>query len=296
VAISPMRRNLLSLCRQCRNSCKPLSHEEGVAMQLWIGFLAGIGIAALAWRARTLTVSGAIAAAVTGGIIFGSGGIPWAVLLLAFFISSSALSKAFTRRKAPVNANFSKGSQRDWRQVLANGGLGAVLAAIYGAGPQAWAWAAFAGAIASVNADTWATELGVLSRGRPRLITTGELVEAGTSGGVSGLGTLAALGGATLIGGLALAGSGSLALGVTASLGGLIGSLIDSWLGATLQAIYYCPACHKETERHPLHTCGTATHRLRGLPWLDNDWVNAIASLAGSLFSLGGWLILKNLL
>jgi uncharacterized membrane protein len=55
---------------------------------------------------------------------------------------------------------------------------------------------------------------------------------------------------------------------------GLAGSLFDSFLGATVQAMYYCPADKKETEKHPLHTCGTQTIRIRGWNWLNNDWVN----------------------
>jgi uncharacterized membrane protein len=59
----------------------------------------------------------------------------------------------------------------------------------------------------------------------------------------------------------------------------LLGSFFDSLLGATYQAIYYCPQCKKETERYPLHTCGTKTKLTRGLPWLDNDLVNFLASV-----------------
>jgi hypothetical protein len=67
---------------------------------------------------------------------------------------------------------------------------------------------------------------------------------------------------------------------------GLLGSLVDSALGATYQAIYFCPTCNKETERHPLHTCGSATTRIRGLAWLDNDWVNAACALTGAALAL----------
>ena len=64
----------------------------------------------------------------SGGLIFGLGGIPWAVLLLAFFISSSLLSRAFAASKFVLAEKFAKGSRRDYGQVLANGGLGALLA------------------------------------------------------------------------------------------------------------------------------------------------------------------------
>jgi uncharacterized membrane protein len=132
--------------------------------------------------------------------------------------------------------------------------------------------------------------LGVLSRRAPRLITTGKPVEPGTSGGLTLPGTLAALGGAALIGlvaaGFDLAAGHSLAwagaLFLIAAAAGLAGSLIDSLLGATVQAIYYCDACGKETERHPLHSCGAPTRQVRGWGWMNNDWVNFLSALFGA--------------
>lgn len=261
-------------------------------MQLFIGWVIGFLIAVSAWRLGSLSASGAVAATITGGLILGVGGLPWASLLLTFFISSSALSRAFSPRKARFHEKFSKGSRRDWGQVLANGGLGALLAIGYSLYPHTAWWVAYLGAMATVNADTWATEIGVLSRRPPRLITTGKVVESGTSGGISWLGTLATLGGAMFIGAIAvLAGGDSLFLIGIAGLAGLLGSLFDSALGATVQAIYTCPICHKETERHPLHTCGSPTQLLRGWPWLDNDWVNFLASLVGAAVSIVLWIV-----
>jgi len=258
-------------------------------VQLVIGFALGIAIGLMAWRAGALSASGALAAALVGGLIFGLGGLAWAAVLLMFFVSSSGLSKAFGRRKTTLAEKFSKGSRRDWGQVLANGGLGAALAVVQACLPgYEWPWLAFVGAMAAVNADTWATELGVLSRSLPRLITSGKVVERGTSGAISPAGTLAALGGGAAIALTAwLTAGGSPARLLVFTLAGLGGALFDSVLGATVQAIYYCPACQKETERHPRHLCGAETIRQRGWPWLDNDWVNFACSLLGAVLAVG---------
>jgi uncharacterized protein (TIGR00297 family) len=251
--------------------------------------LAGV-IALTAYRLRSLDRSGAWAAAVLGALIFGLGGWPAAVVLLAFFISSSWLSRLFKSQKQDVEADFAKGGQRDAWQVLANGGLAATFLIPHWFAPaQSWPWLGFAGALAAANADTWATELGTLKRGRPRLITNlGKRIERGASGGVSGFGTLAALAGAAFV---ALAadftspGGGVLFFAVvTAS--GLMGSLLDSLLGATLQAMYFCPLDQKETEKHPLHGCGTPTLPLRGLTWMNNDVVNFMCTAAGSALAI----------
>ena len=152
-----------------------------------------------------------------------------------------------------------------------------------------------AAALAAASADTWATELGILSRTDPILIVSGKRVAKGTSGGVSLAGGAASLLGASVIAAVFLflftSGSGSstssntvwLAVGVVFS--GFLGSLVDSILGATLQAIYYCPNCMKETEKHPLHHCGSETQWLRGIRWLNNDWVNFLCTLSAVVFA-----------
>ncbi len=264
------------------------------AIPLLIGLALGALVSLLAWRVGVLARSGVWAAALTGGLTFGLGGPEWALLLLTFFLSSSAWSRAFARRKAGLAEKFAKGSRRDWAQVLANGGLGAILALVSTRFPgEIWPWVAYAGAIATVNADTWATELGVFSRTPPRLITNGRPVEQGASGGVTWLGYLAALGGAGLIGGLAgwvgEANSHQTLLWGVVIVAGLAGATFDSVLGASVQAIYYCPQCGKETERSPVHSCGRQTEFLRGWRWMDNDWVNFLSSIVGAMLSIGLW-------
>jgi len=252
-------------------------------MQLLLGFLLAAIIAYLAYRAHSLNPSGAIAATVVGTIIFGLGGLAWAILLMTFFITSSALSRAFKNRKQTLNEKFSKGHERDAGQVFGNGGLATAFVLIHALYPESIVgWVGFAAALAAVNADTWATELGVLNSSPPRLITDlRKRVEKGTSGGVSLLGTFASLTGAAVIALPAALLADNWSLFPLITFAGLAGSLFDSFLGATVQAMYYCPADQKETEKHPLHTCGTVTMHIRGWKWLDNDWVNFACSAAG---------------
>jgi len=205
-----------------------------------------------------------------------------------------------------MEEKFSKGHRRDAAQVLANGGIAGLCVLLWQIFPGAlWPWLAFAGALAAANADTWATELGVLSKTPPRSIRTGRVVEPGDSGGVSRMGLLAATGGSLLIAGLAVlpwpgipSKPDLVALGLVIlliTLAGLGGSLVDSLLGATAQVIYTCPKCGKETEKHPLHSCGTTTVYKRGWGWMNNDAVNAFCTLSGVIIVLAGGLLLPEM-
>jgi uncharacterized protein (TIGR00297 family) len=175
------------------------------------------------------------AAALLVGLATGWG-LGWRGLaaLCAFFVSSSLLSTKHTARNV--------------RQVVANGGV-AALAALAGN----WAW--FAGALAAATADTWATEIGSHSHTNPRLITTGASVPAGTDGGMTLLGTFGGVAGAGFMAVLAsLLVRGRLMVAVAVA--GVLGMLVDSLLGATVQ---------------------------RRIRWMDNDAVNLAATLTGAL-------------
>jgi uncharacterized protein (TIGR00297 family) len=271
-----------------------------ILFNLLIGLILASSIAVLAYKHGSLSFSGGVGATIVGTLIFAMGGLTWAVLLIAFFVTSSALSHYHARAKEPLAEKFQKGHRRDLGQVLANGGLGALLALAYAFSPQPIVFAAFVGAMATVNADTWATELGVLSKAAPRLITSGRVVAVGTSGGVTWLGTLVALSGAFLIGVLAwiFASFTDYASHITptlvfiAAVAGLLGSLFDSLLGATVQAIYYCDFDQKETES-AIHRCGHPNRLIRGWRWLDNDWVNFLASIVGCMVAILGFWIMQ---
>ncbi len=258
------------------------------------GLLLSLVIAFLAYRRGSLSQSGAAGAIIVGTLIFGLGGWVWGVVLAVFFISSSLLSHFKEREKAAVAEKFEKGHRRDIGQVFANGGLGALIAMLSAVAPADYWFYLFLGVMATVTADTWATELGTLSKAAPRLITTGRTVEVGTSGGVSPLGTGVSFVGGLLIGLTAgllapLAGllpwSAALPLALAGALSGAAGSLIDSLMGATVQQIYYCDTCQKETERK-VHRCGTTTRPSRGWGWLNNDLVNLISSVGGGLVAV----------
>lgn len=247
------------------------------------------------WRG-SLSRSGVAGGLIVGTLIFGLGGWAWGLLLGIFFVSSSLLSHFRESEKRRLAEKFEKGHRRDFGQAMANGGAGAVIALLSSVIPSPLWFPFFVGVMSTVNADTWATELGTLSGRRPRLITTGRRVATGTSGGVSRLGTFVSLLGGGLIGlaaGASRAGRGRWkTLAIVGGFSGLAGSLFDSLLGATVQQIYYCDHCKKETERQ-LHRCGHATRPVRGWPWLNNDLVNLIASLAGGLAAVALWTFLR---
>jgi uncharacterized protein (TIGR00297 family) len=235
----------------------------------------GGGVAAVAYWRRTLTREGALAAAILGGVVFFTGGVAAAASLLAFFGSSSALSRLGQARKAAGPLAQAKGARRDAWQVLANGGVATACLAL---GQRE----AFVGSLAAAGADTWATELGMLARRRPRLVTTLQPVTVGTSGGVTPEGLAASAGGALVVG-LAwdvFSGGGRAIL--RAAVAGLCGSLTDSLLGATLQALYRCEACGATTEAPRHAACAQPARLVRGQPWMTNDTVNALATLSGA--------------
>jgi uncharacterized protein (TIGR00297 family) len=257
--------------------------------QLAIAFVLSALVVALAYWRGSLSGSGAAGALVIGTLTFGMGGWQWGVLLVIFFVSSSILSHYKEGEKKRAAEKFAKGHRRDIGQVIANGGLGACIAMLSAfvpdnvVPPSAWFFL-FLGVMATVTADTWATELGTLSKRPPRLITTGRVVEVGTSGGISPYGTAVSFLGGLLIGLTAglITDYSILVASLAGAVGGLLGSLVDSLLGATIQRIYYSEARKKETERR-YENDGTPNRPMRGWAWINNDMVNLIASIVGGL-------------
>lgn len=256
--------------------------------------------AGIAYYHRDLTGDGFWGALAVGFCITYFGGWNWLAILAAFFISANALSHWGKERKQAVEKYYAKTRPRDLGQVLANGGLGALLAGGYWLlGGRPVFYILYLGVMATVTADTWATEVGVLGKGRVFSLRSGRIVPPGESGGVSLLGTAAALLGALLIG---LIGEGLLLLTgkiiipggyslLAATVGGMVGCFLDSLLGAWGQARFRCPDCGLVTEKR--EHCQIAGEQAGGWSRLDNDWVNGLSSLAGGVAALGflWWII-----
>lgn len=260
--------------------------------------IAGIICAALAlgaWKGHILDSRGAITAFLIGfaTFVFPADGWKWFLVLLVFLTVSSYMTHYKYQVKRKKGFAQEKGGARGWPNVAANGVVAGILVLLTPSFLQdSYYWqlilAAFLGAVATANADTLATEIGLLNPTDPRLITDlRKVVPAGTSGGISIFGELATLFGALLIGiaagVLGMAGNPGWSLSVligTTMIAGLAGCSIDSIIGATVQGIYKCRVCNKITEnrRH----CGNPSIPLRGHKVIDNNVVNLIATICGA--------------
>jgi uncharacterized protein (TIGR00297 family) len=197
--------------------------------------------AAVAWaghRVRTVSLSGAVIGALIGiAIYLGLGWRGWA-LLLATFIAASVASRLGIKRKVLLGIAEERGGRRGAGNAIANTGVAAIAAVLaLTGGDAASARLAVAAALAAGGSDTIASEIGKAWGRRTWSATSLRRVPPGTSGAMSLEGTIAGLAGAFGLGAVAVA------LGLTpASLlwtivaGATAGSLLESWLGATLEA------------------------------------------------------------
>ncbi len=232
-------------------------------------------------KKKSLDKSGAAAAFFVGLASF-SVSYRMGMILILFYLSSSRLTKLKEDVKRKLEEDYKESGQRNYLQVLTNSVLATATAILYYyyCGEDSHAdfrgsmkengkfsndcilWCMYVAHYACANGDTWASEVGILAKPSPRLVTTmfSREVPAGTNGGMSMLGTIAsALGGAFiglsyyLLGLLqnfqyvpkvgfvysVVKGRDQWPMIVIGLLFGVLGSLIDSILGATLQATYF---------------------------------------------------------
>jgi len=204
-----------------------------------------------------------------------------------------------------LEADFKEGGQRNWIQVLCNGGMASQLAVLYlldvGCGDRpidfdkdyrsSWLSIGILGAFACCNGDTWASEFGTaIGTSDPFLITTRKRVPRGTNGAVSWIGLVVSLLGGLLVGVFhylaVLYSVDSVILQsaapqwpiiIVGGIAGLLGSLCDSILGATLQ--YSGLNESRKVVEHP----GKGVRHICGKQILDNHSVNLLSSIIMAL-------------
>lgn len=252
-------------------------------------FFAGIAsLCMVSFIFKLLTLRGSLAAFITGALTFYSFQWQGLVILAIFFLTSSLL----TKWKREVKIDYNAGPLEDKKgrtagQVFANGGASilAAIAAIYMPEPV---WLiVFAGALATATADTWASEIGILSKTKPFHLKEWRKVEAGLSGAVTGLGTIAAFLGAAAIGAsyYFLYETSTFMGSIIIIFAGFFGNIADTLFGAWFEQKFYCQICKTETESK--WHCKMKTVKMFGLPWVTNNLVNFSSTIIGALIAGG---------
>ncbi|RLN50409.1 hypothetical protein BBJ29_000933 [Phytophthora kernoviae] len=269
-------------------------------VRLLVAALVAAALARRGLKKKSLDVSGAIAASFVGFLTLSSS-YRFGVLLLGFYFSGSKLTKVRSSVKQQLDANYKPGGQRSAGQVLACSLL-ATFIAVYtflqfgdddvpidftAAKAHSYLLASYIGHYACCAADTWASELGVLSQSKPRLITTLRRVPPGTNGAVSVLGLAVSALGGTFIGvlyyaGSLLSGSAQAQVITLGAVTGLFGSVFDSVLGATVQATYFDRASRKICDESAV---GGDVEHVCGVDLLSNEQVNVVSVLVTTAIS-----------
>ncbi len=220
-------------------------------------------------------------------LIFTNGVIPFLLVLLAFILANLATSYRI-EDKISLKLIVAKKPIRDWRNVFGNGipiVIFAVLERIYSSDIF---MIAFVASIATFLSDTMSTEIGVLSKKEPILVTSLEKTHRGRSGAISLEGTLTGVLSSvifSLISVYFLNYHRFLEFIIIVSISSVLANFLDSFLGVTLQANYFCDYC-KVFSEEKIHTCGNPCRHTSGLKFVNNHVVNFLAILAGGIFAM----------
>lgn len=249
------------------------------SMRLVIALAAVLVIGLIAYWKRQLNLSGVVAAVVMGAAATVMGGFTSLSLYLFFLISAAVIGK-LSKRIRGLDRIHKKGGRRDAVQVLANGGAALAAMLIHAFDSSPVYLAVFTACLAEACSDTWASEIGVLSKSEPVSILTFTKVPKGLSGGVSLLGTCSAMLSSILYGIFAFScyDGINLSLVMVVIFSSFAGVMTDSVLGATLQAHFYDEKEDIITE-HSRDREGNALKLVRGLRFMDNDMVNLTSNI-----------------
>ncbi|WP_373482158.1 DUF92 domain-containing protein [Acetobacterium sp.] len=270
-----------------------LAAQTGSPLEHVVYIFLALAVSVFALRRNALTFSAALGAFLLAVVLYLAGGPLFFILLMVFFFSSTFLSYFKASFKDSIEARIhAKSGPRDIIQVVANGGAALIMAVPFVLSQNPAYLVAVAAAFAACNADTWASEIGILSRKAPVSLITLKPVNPGLSGGVSVLGLLASLGGAVVVAltyGLYQFGAGNSGLllwsqiGII-TLGGVLGSILDSLMGAVIQAKYISHETGELTEK-PDHN-NKPNQLYSGITFVNNDFVNFASSLLAAALVL----------
>ncbi|KAK6631125.1 hypothetical protein RUM43_014221 [Polyplax serrata] len=252
------------------------------------------------FKKKSVNKSGAISGFIIGFFITLSS-YCFLACLMTFFILGSKVTKFKSSEKKKFEKDFKEGGQRNWIQVICNAGMATFLAVLYildyGSGELAvnfssqyrasWLSVGILGAFACSNGDTWASELGSVLGGQPFLITTFKQVPKGTNGGITMCGLLVSFLGGLCIGishylviiycvdvNILMKSPPQWPLILIGGLAGLLGSIVDSIFGATLQF----SGLEKSTGCIIEHS-GEGVIPITGNQILDNHSVNLLSTI-----------------
>ena len=237
-------------------------------------------------KLKILDFKGTISSIFMGNLIYLVTGIGGFILVIEFFIIGYICTRFRFKQKRRKGIAQEKGGIRSWENVVANGFAFSLFGTIYFLTNNELFLVGFITSIAIATGDTLATEIGLLSSKKPRLITNLKEVETGRSGGITILGSLASIFGIIIIILSSSINGFSFNMNIlyVTIIGAFFGILIDSIIGATIQAQYFCNKCNKFTELSIHHE--QQNELMKGYSFIDNNIVNLLATLSGSVLSI----------
>ncbi len=239
-----------------------LPPQDGVH---WLLALALNGVLiGLAQRLPLLTRAGWIHAGVLGTLLWGTLGWPAWLAVVLYLLLGSLVTRLGYRRKLSSGLAEARGGRRGPENVWGSALVGTLLALLVPAASppvQALLLLGFAASFAAKLADTFGSEIGKRWGRHTVLITSLGAVAPGTEGAISLEGTAASLAGSGLMAlvMLALGLISGWRAGVLVLVVGLLATLLESLIGATLQ---------------------------RRWPWLSNELVNGIQTLLAAALAI----------
>ncbi|RKD31748.1 DUF92 domain-containing protein [Lacrimispora algidixylanolytica] len=235
----------------------------------------------LVWLADSLTLSACFITVIMMFLVYFSVGVLPLIGIVVFLVSSSIASIPSNVCKNRARQLHKRNGVRSYIQVLANGSVTVVLSVIFYFTRLDSIWFGIFVSLAVASSDTFSSEIGMLSKSAPISILTFKKTESGLSGGITFLGFLGSLVGASIIGSVVLYSRAGMFISVVIS--GVIGSMIDSFIGAALQIKYITP----EGEITEKEFCnGKKLEVYSGIRWINNDYVNFISILLATFLSV----------